>query len=230
MTAIFITSTGTDIGKTFVARGLIRHLHDQDLSVDALKPVVSGFLASKARSSDPGLLLAALGRVATADEVKRISPWRFAAPLSPDLAAQREDRSVDFDDLIDFSRKAIRNAPDVLLIEGVGGVMVPLDDRHTVLDWMTALAIPVILVAGNYLGTISHTLTALHALAARNLKPVSIVLSEKVRSTSLDDNASAIARFAVGTEVMTLPQMPRNSFRHPTFVHLSQRVLACSGS
>src|SRR5262249_11556554 len=224
MTAIFITSTGTDIGKTFVARGLIRHLHDQDLSVDALKPVVSGFLASKARSSDPGLLLAALGRVATADEVKRISPWRFAAPLSPDLAAQREDRSVDFDDLIDFSRKAIRNAPDVLLIEGVGGVMVPLDDRHTVLDWMTALRMPVLLVAGNYLGTLSHTLTALHALASRQIELTSVVITDTARAVSLDDNARTIARFASGTDVLTIPRLPRNSFRHPSFVRLAARL------
>ena len=116
--------------------------------------------------------------------------------------------------------------PDgVLLIEGVGGVMVPVDDRHTVLDWMSALALPVILVVGNYLGTISHTLTALGVLADRKLEVLSIVVSDTARTASLEDNARAIARFAAGLEVMTLPRLARNSFRHPTFVELAARVL-----
>src|SRR6202012_761398 len=117
--------------------------------------------------SDPAELLAALDCPATLIEIERIAPWRFGAPLSPDLAAQREGRVVDFNALVGFSRAAITGARGVMLIEGVGGVMVPLDDRHTVLDWMTVLRIPVLLVAGSYLGTLSHTLTALHVLAQR---------------------------------------------------------------
>jgi dethiobiotin synthetase len=224
MSAVFITSTGTDVGKTFVACGLIRHICDQERIVDAVKPVVSGFLPRKAAISDPGLLLTALGRSATMAEIAPISPWRFAAPLSPDLAARKEDRQIDFDALVAFSRQAIKAAPGVLLIEGVGGVMVPLDDRHTVLDWMSALAIPVILVVGNYLGTISHTLTALNVLAGRELEVLSVVVSDTARTASLEDNARVIARFAAGREVLTLPRLPRNSFRHPTFVQLASRL------
>ena len=66
----------------------------------------------------------------------------------------------------------------MLLIEGIGGVMVPLDDRRTVLDWMSLLRIPVVLVAGSYVGTISHTLTALEVLARRNLDIAAVVVSE----------------------------------------------------
>ena len=66
----------------------------------------------------------------------------------------------------------------VLLIEGIGGIMVPLDDRHTVLDWMTLLRIPIVLVAGTYVGTISHTLTALEVLVRRNLDIAAVVVSE----------------------------------------------------
>jgi dethiobiotin synthetase len=226
MSAVFITSTGTDVGKTFVACGLIRHIHDQERMVDAVKPVVSGFLPRKAATSDPGLLLTALGRSATMAEIARISPWRFAAPLSPDLAAQKEDRQIDFEALVAFSRQAIKAAPGVLLIEGVGGVMVPLDDRHTVLDWMSALTIPVIIVVGNYLGTISHTLTALDVVAGRKLEVLGVVVSDTARTASLEDNARVIRRFAGGPQVQTLPKLPRNSFRHPTFVELARRVLS----
>jgi dethiobiotin synthetase len=226
MPTVFITSTGTDIGKTYVARGLIRHLRDQERLVDAIKPVVSGFLPRKAPVSDSGLLLTALGRPPTIDEIARISPWRFLAPMSPDAAARKEERQIDFDALVAFSEQAIADAPDILLIEGVGGVMVPLDDHHTVLDWMAALAVPVILVVGNYLGTISHTLTALDVLSHRNLDVLSVVISDAARAPSLEDNARGIARFSGGQDVLTLPRLARNAFRHPTFVHLAQRVLA----
>jgi dethiobiotin synthetase len=225
MTAVFITSTGTDIGKTFIARGLIRHLRDRGRTVDALKPVMSGFQPREVEKSDAGLLLSALGRPATMTEIERMSPWRFMAPLSPDIAAQREGRRIDFGSLVDFSKSAIESATDVVLIEGIGGVMVPLDEHHTVLDWMAALARPIVLVAGNYLGTISHTLTALEVLASRNLEVLNVVLSVRERAAPLADNAHAIARLTK-TEVLTVPRLTRGSFNHPTFEHLADRILA----
>ena len=97
MAAYFVTSTGTDIGKTFVTAGLIRYLREAGQAVHALKPVVSGYNSSVVETSDPAVLLAALGRQVSADEVESIAPWRFRAPLSPDLAAAREGRSIDFD-------------------------------------------------------------------------------------------------------------------------------------
>jgi dethiobiotin synthetase len=195
--AIFITATGTDVGKTYVAASLIRHFRQTGRLVDALKPVVSGFDPDAAASSDPGVLLRALGLPVTIAEIARISPWRFRAALSPDLAAAQEGRSIDVDAVVAFCQSAIDQRPDVLLIEGVGGVMVPLDHSRTVLDVMMALQLPLILVAGSYLGTISHTLTALDALYRRGLKVLAIVVSETPGSTvPLDDSVAAIARFA----------------------------------
>ena len=88
MSATFVTGTGTDIGKTFVTAGLIRHLRNQGRPVEAFKPVVSGFDAALPGLSDPAVLLAALRRASNLEEIARISPWRFAAPLSPDMAAR----------------------------------------------------------------------------------------------------------------------------------------------
>src|SRR5262245_8315769 len=105
MPALFVTATGTDIGKTFVTCGLIAELRRQGRAVTALKPVVTGFAADTAAASDPALLLAALG--APLDDIGKISPWRFAAPLSPDLAAQRENRTLDAREVVAFSRTAI---------------------------------------------------------------------------------------------------------------------------
>lgn len=222
MAAYFVTSTGTDIGKTFVTAGLVRYLRESNQPVTAFKPIVSGYDSSVAETSDPAVLLSALGRPVTADEVERIAPWRFRAPLSPDLAAAREGRRVDFEKLISFSRAAIATATGPLFIEGVGGIMVPLDGQRTVLDWMTALDIPLILVVGGYLGTISHTLTALDVLAQRKLTVAAIVVSESERDTvELDDTVASIARFAGTAGVVGLPRLPAGITHHPAIARLA---------
>lgn len=219
MSAIFITATGTDVGKTFVAASLIRHLRQQGYTVDAIKPIVSGFDPVHAASSDPGILLEALGLPITSDEIKRISPWRFRDPVSPDLAASREGRRIDVDQVVAFCQDAIAQRRDVLLIEGVGGIMVPLDGERTILDVMMALDLPLILVAGSYLGTVSHTLTALDALYRRDMDVLAIIVSETTGSTvPLEDAVATISRFA--DPVIGLPRRPardRDSGGHPGF-------------
>ena len=224
MTAIFVTGTGTDVGKTFVTAGLIRHFCAAGRVVEAIKPVVSGFDPAGLPTSDPGVLLAALGRPATMDEVERIAPWRFAAPLSPDLAAAREGRTIVFDDLLNFSRRAAATR-NVLLIEGVGGIMVPLDNKHTVIDWVKALRVPVLLVAGSYLGTISHTLTALHVLAQRNVEIAAVVVSESETSgATLDETVTSIARFAQPIDVIGVPRLTQDAGLHPAFGQIAKLI------
>ncbi len=178
MTAIFITGTGTDVGKTFVGASLIRHLRQMGRSVDAIKPVVSGFDPDQPAASDPGILLQALGFPVTLQNIERISPWRFRAAISPDLAARREGRRIDVDEVVAFCKSAIEDRREILLVEGVGGIMVPLDEQRTILDVMMALQLPLILVVGSYLGTISHTLTALDALFRRDMSVLAIIVSE----------------------------------------------------
>jgi dethiobiotin synthetase len=209
VSAIFITGTGTDVGKTFVAASLIRHLRQMGRLVDALKPVVSGFDPEQAATSDPGVLLHALGLPATIQEIDRIAPWRFRAALSPDLAAAREGESIDVDAVVGFCQTAIDQRRDILLIEGVGGVMVPLDAERTILDVMMALQLPLMLVAGSYLGAISHTLTALDALYQRGLKVLVIIVSETPGSpVPLDDTVAAIGHFAEPVIGLPRQQVP----------------------
>src|SRR5258707_11164989 len=126
MTAIFVTATGTDVGKTFVTAGLIAHCLRSGHAVDAIKPIVSGFDPAELEASDPGMLLAALGRPLTLEEAQRISPWRFAAPLSPDMAAAREACAIDFAAVTDFCRSAMAACRGRLFIEGIGRIMGPL--------------------------------------------------------------------------------------------------------
>jgi dethiobiotin synthetase len=207
MSAIFITATGTDAGKTFVATSLIRHWRAAGRQVDALKPLATGFDPTSPAMSDTGLLLSALGQQLQSAEIDRISPWRYAAPLSPDMAARKESRTVDFSALVDFCRRAIEACPGTMLIEGIGGVMVPLDEKCTVLDWIAALNIPVVLVAGSYLGSLSHTLTALDAVRSRAIATTAVVLNETVGSTvSMADTAATLSRFAAPIPIVPLPR------------------------
>lgn len=204
MTGFFITASGTDVGKTFVATGLVRHYIKQGVQAHAVKPVLSGFDTEALAECDSGRLLAAGGGDVTLENIEAITPWRFAAPLSPDMAARREDRTIDFEALVKFSHEATNHAGPVF-IEGVGGVMVPLTETQTVLDWMKALALPTILVTGSYLGAISHALTAFDSLRRRTLSIAAIVVSESKDSTvPLEDTASTIAHFTARTPCVTL--------------------------
>lgn len=205
MSAIFITATGTDVGKTFVAASLIRNLRQIGKDVIAIKPVVSGFDPAQAAKSDPGILLEALGLPVTMDSIDLISPWRYRAPLSPDLAASMEGQRIDVDQVIAFCQSAIADNPGVVLIEGIGGIMVPLDGERTILDVMMALGVPLILVTGSYLGSISHTLTALNSLFVREMNVLSVIVSETPGSTvPLKDVVATISRF--GAPVIALPR------------------------
>jgi dethiobiotin synthetase len=223
MSAIFVSATGTDVGKTFVTTGLIRYFRAQGRAVDAIKPVLSGFDPAALPESDPGALLAALGRPVTIAEAMRISPWRFAAPLSPDMAAKREGRAIDFAAVTDFCRTAVAARRGHLLIEGIGGIMVPLDQNRTVLDLITQLRLPLLLVAGSYVGTISHTLTALQVLTRRNLDVAAVVVSESTASpASLDETVAAIARFSDSIDVVGIPRLADAAAAHPVFGRVAE--------
>lgn len=146
----------------------------------------------------------ALGLEPTPEAVDACSPFRFREPLSPDMAATRENRGISFDRLVGFCLEHIEktNQNSVLFIEGVGGVMVPLTDDKTVLDWTAALQIPAILVVGSYLGTLSHTLTAALALRSRNIVIDRVIVSESEESpVPLAETADVIRRHLGGVVV-----------------------------
>ena len=189
----------TDIGKTFIAEAMLREWRAQGHQVAVLKPVISGFDPAHAAETDTGRLLIAAGAEITDDSIALVSPWRYAAPLSPDMAAAREGRTVPFDDVVAYCLAAINEAHETgmyLLIEGIGGVMVPLDDTRTVADLVGELGIPAIVVGGSYLGSLSHTLTACEALQARRVPIDTIFISETPDSeVPLAETRDTVARF-----------------------------------
>jgi dethiobiotin synthetase len=225
MSAYFVTATGTDIGKTFVTAGLIRHLRNAGTTVDAFKPVVSGFDIATAALSDPGVLLGALDEAVTPESLDRLSPWRFAAPLSPDMAAAHEGQSLDFDAIVSNCKKRIAQSEGTLFIEGVGGVMVPLDETHTVLDWMKALDLPLIVVTGSYLGTISHTLTAMECLSRKGLVVKALVINDSGDgAVPMEETKAALARFLPDVTLAALPRVKRPTDAADNFAALWRAI------
>jgi dethiobiotin synthetase len=205
--AFFVAGTGTDLGKTHVACALLNAARAQGLRVDAFKPVVSGFDPEAPESSDPARLAAALGRPQAWPEV---SPRRYQAPLAPNLAARLEGDTLRMDDLIaDCQQWLSERDADLALIEGAGGVMSPMTDEATNLDLMRALELPVLLVAGSYLGTASHLLTALEVVRARRLEVAAIVVSESLDSPDLDQTLSLLRAFERQAPVLAAPR-PRS--------------------
>jgi dethiobiotin synthetase len=207
VTRLFVTATGTGVGKTFVTAALAHCAREAGSTLRVLKPLISGFEPGDA-GSDSAVLAAAAGLPADAATLERIAPWRYRAPLSPDMAAAREGRTIEVDAVIGFCRTALAGPEECVLIEGVGGVMVPLDDQRTVRDWIAALDIPIILVAGSYLGTLSHTLTALVALADVGIVPRAIVVSESVEApVPMAETVAALGRFVGTVPIVGLPRL-----------------------
>jgi len=208
MSRLFVSGAGTGVGKTLVTCILVRQLRAAGREVRALKPVISGFDPSAVADSDTGRLLAAMEEPLDKAAIGSISPWRFSEPLSPDMAAAREGRRLDVGEIAGFCRYAGPAEGDsVVITEGVGGVMAPLSEEETVIDWMAALNWPVVLVCGSYLGTLSHTLTAAEAVKYRGLPLSGIVISESADSpVPLVETIETIARFVAGTPVIGLPR------------------------
>lgn len=162
---VFVTGTDTGVGKTFVAAALLRGLCDCGLRAVGMKPVAAGIEPGSAVNADVCVLEEA-GNV-DAPLADR-NPFAFAAPIAPHLAAAYEGRAIDVD-VISLAYGRLAAVSDVVVVEGAGGALVPLDGRRDMLDIAAALRLPVLLVVGMRLGCLNHALLSALAIRARGL-------------------------------------------------------------
>lgn len=197
MRPLFVTGTGTDIGKTHVLCALLSAHRAAGGQARILKPVISGFDPAQANETDTIRLMRANGDSLTAENVQAVSPWRFKPALSPDMAARRERRSLPIDRVVSWCLDHIsRDMPTI--IEGAGGVMSPIAEDGLNLDLIRELDAHPVLVAGNYLGTISHTLTAIRVLDGR----CAVIINDQGDGAApAEENAQALMRFAPRADV-----------------------------
>jgi dethiobiotin synthetase len=202
---LFVTGTDTGVGKTVVAGAVAAALaREHGLRVAAFKPVVTGL----DEPPDPcwprdHVLLAA----ASCTTPEAVAPHRYGPPVSPHLAAELAGEALAFDDLVAAGRAAGAGA-DVLVAEGVGGLLVPLTVECTVRDLARALGLPLLVAARPGLGTISHTLLTIEAARAAGLDVAAVVMTPWPAEPSAMEhsNRETIARLA-DVEVAVLPRI-----------------------
>jgi dethiobiotin synthetase len=159
----FITGTDTDCGKTFITRQLL----DSYPNSMALKPIASGCIEREGTLVSEDALILQQGSALSLDE---INPWRFELPVSPHIAAARVGCDISIQALADYCLNFHKEGLEHLLIEGAGGLMVPLNSQETWIDFLKLTQIPVLLVVGMRLGCINHALLTAHALKTHSIQ------------------------------------------------------------
>ena len=177
--AYFITGTDTDIGKTAVTAAILRALRARGINAATMKPVQTGATHKDGAWTAPDLAFhhAAAAFHPAAGHIERMAPYCYEPACSPHLAARMAGAYPDIDRILTLAR-GLEKLYDTLLVEGAGGVFVPLTETETMLDLMQRLAYPVILVARRGLGTINHTLLSIEALRARQLHVAGVIFNE----------------------------------------------------
>ncbi len=221
MAGVFVTGTGTEVGKTVVAAAMARTLAEQGKRVAVFKPVVTGLdelAAGGPKGDTAGDLLAHRLSNAADHELLRwaagseqsdeeIAPYRYGPPMSPHLAAELTGEEIDPERLRSASRAAAKGA-DALVCEGVGGLLVPLASGYLVRDFAADVGLPLVVAASPGLGTINHTLLTIEAARAADLEVASVVLTPWAdEPTPIEEsNRETIAALG-GIEVATLAHL-----------------------
>jgi dethiobiotin synthetase len=184
---LFVTGTDTGVGKTVVSCALIRGLRERGVDAGAMKPIETGV-----GPEGPLDAIALRDAAGAGDPLEDVCPQWFALPAAPCAAAEAEGRRVDLDAIrLAFDRIAARR--DLVVVEGAGGLLVPIQDGETMADLARALGLPLLIVARAALGTINHTLLTLEATAARSLPLIGVVISHAGGVLSSADAANLAA-------------------------------------
>lgn len=215
MKSVFITGTDTGVGKTVVAASLLAAARARGIHAAPMKPVQTGCTGrgSRLRAPDLDFCLAAADLNPAPEEQRWMCPYRFIPAASPHLAARLRGLHISKETIKAHFRK-ILSKYDAVVVEGAGGVLVPIDERNTMLDIMKALRIPVILVARAGLGTINHTLLSLAELRRAKLNVIGIVLVQSTpgkKGIIEKDNARTIGRLGGAPVLACLPFRKRFS-------------------
>ncbi|MEZ2350624.1 dethiobiotin synthase [Caballeronia sp. RCC_10] len=165
--SLFVAGTDTEIGKTFASSALLHGFARAGLRAAAMKPIASGAAERDGvLHNDDADQLDAAANVALPPGIR--TPFMMREPIAPHIAAAREGIALEIGRIVEAHRFAVTQA-DIVVVEGVGGFRVPLDDTHDTADLAVALNVPVVLVVGMRLGCISHALLTVEAIASRGL-------------------------------------------------------------
>ena len=191
--AFFVTGTDTDVGKTYVACKLIQDYVAQGYKVVGMKPVAAGGELVDGKWLNDDVL-----KLETASNVKAplelTNPYSFKEAIAPHIAAEKAGVEIKID-VIQQAFKRLADMADIVIVEGAGGFLVPINDKESMADLAVALNIPVILVVGMKLGCINHTLLTADAIQARNLTLHGWVANQiEAKMPFLDENIATLTQ------------------------------------
>ncbi len=212
ISGMFVTGTGTDVGKTLIVAGVMRWFLKRGVNAMVMKPVQTGAgrnADGRMVAPDVEFVFRTAGLRLEEETRGRVAPYLFEPACSPHLAARLADCPIRIEKIRECAQW-LAERYDRLVIEGAGGLMVPLGDEGTMLDLAAALGLPTLLVGHSGLGTINHVLLSLDALRRRGLTPMGVILNDcqPVPESSRfihDDNANAIETFG---SVRVLARVP----------------------
>jgi len=193
MTSLFITGTDTGIGKTLVGCGIAAALTAQDKRVGVLKPAETGCdRRDGVLYPDDAMRLASYAQSKLPIEI--VCPYRFSPPVAPSVAAEQAGVTIQPERIIEVFQ-TLANQHDVTLVEGAGGLLVPLVGRYSFADLARDLNIPILVVVGSKLGALNHTLLTLHCIEARGLPLAGYILNHPTRTAddAIKTNATTLA-------------------------------------
>ncbi len=190
MTGIFITGTDTGVGKTAVTAGLAGALKYKGYNVGVMKPVQSGAGSRNGRlfSQDAEFLVKASGCI---DEEELICPVLLREALAPEVAAKMEGKIVDINKIVSAYRE-LGKRHDLMLVEGAGGIAVPLKDRFLISDLIKLLDIPAIIVARAGLGTINHTFLTIEYARKSGIEIIGVIINNYMGGIAEETNPGVI--------------------------------------
>lgn len=225
MKAVFITGTDTGVGKTVVCGLLARYLLDRGCNAITQKWIQTG---SKAFPPDitTHLKLMAKTRGDIKKHLPNIIPYNFAMPASPHLAAATENKRISASKISCCFQK-LSDAYDFVIVEGIGGAMVPFNRKKLVIDIAADLNLPVIIVAQNKLGAINHTLLTIEAIREKGLPILGIIFngnSGKENKFVQKDNPKIVKALTGETILGNLPWLKNKDLLHKAFEPIGKKL------
>ena len=224
-TAIFITGTDTRVGKTLVACGLAALLKECGYRVGVMKPAETGCEERDGQlfPQDAYYLKESSG---CAEPLERICPYRLRAPLAPSVAAEMEGVKIDIDQIVRLYAE-ISSAHEVTLVEGAGGLLVPLLPHYTYADLAKLLKLPLLVVVANRLGAINHLLLTLEHASCHGLRVLGYVLNHLERQPSLagETNAEALRSLTAAPCLGEIPHFENLETRRSSLADLFEERL-----
>ncbi|MBI5681819.1 MAG: dethiobiotin synthase [Deltaproteobacteria bacterium] len=201
---IFITGTDTGVGKTFVAGLIVKALKKHGVDVGVMKPVETGCRKKKDTliPEDAVFLKNCAG---VNDHLDIINPYRFKEPASPSAAARISCRRIKLPKISDCYKK-LASYHDFMVVEGAGGLLVPLNDKETIIDLIKLLRLPIVIVTASKLGAINHTLLTVRCAIDSGIKTLGIIFNNTTSNKkTVLANPAEVRRF---TDIDILGEVP----------------------